>query len=180
MKQGSYLALLTLLLATPVAPLIAHAAALAPAEHPTERKTSMTEAASLDDLFDRWERVWHEGRYDLIAGCVGETYIRHDQKGDRAVSRDAYAAEIKQVHKDRPGIRVVVYDHTFQGDRAWFRFAFKWNDPKTGEAQSQAGFQSYRIADGKLVETWLSMQALGSVWPDKSAQQHWTSPPPIE
>jgi len=22
-------------------------------------------------LFDRWERVWHEGQYDLIPTCVG-------------------------------------------------------------------------------------------------------------
>jgi len=128
------------------------------------------------DLFDRWERVWHEGQYALIPSCVGPNYIRHDQKGDRTVTRDAYAAEIEQVHKDRPGIRVVVYDHAFEPGRAWFRFAFKWSDPKTGEAQSQAGFQSYRIEDGKLAETWLSMQPLGSAWPDKVAQDRWTSP----
>ena len=132
------------------------------------------------DLFNKWERVWHEGKYDLIPDCVGETYIRHDEKGDRTVTRAAYAAEIEQVHKERPGIRVVVYDHSFEGNKAWFRFAFKWIDPKTGEPQSRAGFQSYRIEDGKLAETWLSMQPLGSVWPDKVAQKHWTSPPPLK
>ena len=130
-------------------------------------------------LFNRWERVWHEGQYDLIPGCVGPEYIRHDQKGDRTVSRADYAAEIEQVHKDRPGIRVVVYDHAFEGDRAWFRFALKWADPKTGEPQSQAGFQSYRTDGGKLVETWLSMQPLGSARADAAAQAHWTSPSPI-
>ncbi len=139
----------------------------------------MSDESELNDLFNRWEQVWHERRYDLIPGCVGPEYIRHDQKGDRTVTCAAYAAEIEQVHKDRPGIRVVVYDHAFQGDRAWFRFAFKWTDPKTGEAQSQAGFQSYRVEAGKLVETWLSMQPLGSSWPDVKAQAHWTSPPPI-
>jgi hypothetical protein len=36
-------------------------------------------------------------------------------------------------------MRVVVYDHSFEGDRAWFRFAFKWRDPKTGEPRSRAG-----------------------------------------
>lgn len=25
---------------------------------------------SVCDLFDRWERVWHEEQYDLVAGCV--------------------------------------------------------------------------------------------------------------
>ena len=70
------------------------------------------------------------------------------------------------MHEEPQGIRVVVYDHTFQGNRAWFRFAFKWTDTKTGEARSRAGMQSHRIEDGKLVETWLSMQPLGSAWTD--------------
>jgi hypothetical protein len=40
--------------------------------------------------------------------------------------------------------------------------------------------QSYRIEAGKLVETWLILQPLGSAWPDAIAQKHWTSPPPIK
>jgi hypothetical protein len=43
--------------------------------------------------------------------------------------------------------------------------------------------QSYRIEGGKLVETWLSSQPLGSkplgsTWTD-SAREHWTNPPRI-
>jgi hypothetical protein len=63
---------------------------------------------SVCHLFERWEQVWHESRYDLIPDCVGPQYIRHDEKGDRLVTRDQYAAELQAVHKDRPGIRVVV------------------------------------------------------------------------
>jgi hypothetical protein len=140
----------------------------------------MPNESAMRDLFDRWERVWHQGQYDLIPSCVGREYIRHDEKGDRTVTRDAYAAEIAAIHKERPGIRVVVYDHSFAGDRAWFRFAFKWPDPNTGKPQSRAGMQSYRIADGKLAETWLMLMPLGSEWSDVVAQEHWTSPPPIK
>jgi hypothetical protein len=127
------------------------------------------------DLFDRWERVWHEGQYDLIPSCVGPNYIRHDESGDRTVTREAYAAELATVHKNRPGIRVVVYDHSFTEDRAWFRFTFVWQDPKTGEKQSRAGMQSYRIdGDGKLIETWITMLGLGTTWADQP-QASWTS-----
>ena len=132
----------------------------------------MSDESSSRDLFDRWERVWHEGQYDLVPGCVGRHYMRHDEAGDRTVTREAYAAEIAKIREERPDKRVVVYDHSFKGDRAWFRFAFKWTDPKTGEPRSRAGI--------KLVETWLTLQPLGSAWPDAIAQQHWTSPPPIE
>jgi hypothetical protein len=132
------------------------------------------------DLFDRWELVWHQGRFDLVPLCVGSHYIRHDEQGDRTVTREAYAAEIARIREERPDIRVVVYDHSFEGDGAWFRFAFKWTDTKTGEPRSRAGMQSYRIENGKLAETWLSMQPLGSVWTDAAAQEHWTSTPPTK
>jgi hypothetical protein len=139
----------------------------------------MSDETMMRDLFDRWERVWHEGRYDLIPSCVGSYYIRHDENGDRTVTREAYAAELASIRRERPGIRIVVYDHSFTNDRAWFRFAFKWHDPKSGEPRSRAGMQSYRIEDSKLAETWIALQPLGSAWSDAVAQERWTSPPPI-
>jgi hypothetical protein len=153
---------------------------LAATEPPGGAKSSMTDQSATRDLFDRWERVWHEGQFDLVPSCVAERYIRHDESGDRTITRDAYAAEIAKIRQERPDIRVVVYDHSFEGNRAWFRFAFKWTDQKTGKPQSRAGMQSYRTEGGKLVETWLSMQPLGSAWTDAVAQEHWTSVPPIK
>jgi hypothetical protein len=132
------------------------------------------EEAVLRDLFDRWERVWHEGRFDLMPECVADNYIKHDEAGDRTFAREAYAAEIAKIQQERPGFYIAVYDHLFTADRAWFRFAFKWIDANTGEPRSRAGMQSYRIENGKLVETWLALQPFGSAWTDAVAQAHWT------
>ena len=142
-----------------------------------ERVSSMSEAVR--DLFDRWERVWHEGQYDLIPSCVGSHYIRHDEKGDRTVTREAYAAELAAIHRERPGTRVVVYDHSFTDDRAWFRFSFVWPDPATGEPRSRAGMQSYRIEGGKLAETWITLLPLATAWTDAAAQERWTVKRPV-
>jgi hypothetical protein len=38
----------------------------------------MSQEAVTIDLFNRWEQVWHEGKFDLVPSCVAETYIRHD------------------------------------------------------------------------------------------------------
>src|SRR5580700_4475067 len=57
-------------------------------------KSSTSRETMLRELFDRWERVWHEGQYDLISECIPLNYIRHDELGDRTVTREAYAAEI--------------------------------------------------------------------------------------
>jgi hypothetical protein len=107
---------------------------------------------------------------------VAPTYLRHDATGDRTVTPESYATELAKIKADRPGIRVSVYDHMFVGTRAWFRFTFKWRNPSSGEAQTQAGMQSYRIEDGKLAETWIVLQPLGSSWPDPVVQKSWTSP----
>ena len=56
----------------------------------------MSNESLMRELFDRWERVWHEGQYDLVPACVGTHYIRHDEGGDRTVTREAYAAEIAE------------------------------------------------------------------------------------
>jgi hypothetical protein len=71
-----------------------------------------------------------------------------------------------------------VFDHAFLGNRAWYRFEFRWTDPATAEPRTQAGMQSYRIEHGKLAETWISLLPVGSAWPDPVAQASWTSPPP--
>lgn len=140
----------------------------------------MSESDVLRDLFDRWEQVWHEGRYDLIADCVAPHYVRHDEAGDRVVTREAYAAELAKLRQDRPDVRIIVYDHTLQENRAWYRFTMKWTDQASGEVRTRAGMQAYRIEECKLQETWVTLQPLGSAWSDPGAQERWTSPPPMK
>lgn len=134
---------------------------------------------ALRDLFDRWELVWHQGRYDLVPDCVMPHYIRHDEAGHRTVTREAYAEELAKLRQDRPDIRIIVYDHMLQQSRAWYRFTMKWTDAASGEIRTRAGLQAYRIDNGRLAETWVTLQPLGSAWDDPVAQESWTSPPPM-
>jgi len=46
----------------------------------------MSDVSTLRNLFDRWERVWHEGAFNFVSECVGPNYIRHDEAGDRTVT----------------------------------------------------------------------------------------------
>ena len=147
-----------------------------PAIAQSEKGQAMADQSTMIDLFNRWEQVWNKNRFDLAAGCLADQYIRHNEKGEKTISRDEYIDEVKKIHQERPGIEVIVYDHTFKGNRAWFRFSFRWTDIKTKQPRSQAGMQAYRIHGGKLAETWLSMQAIGSSWSDSEAQPNWTSP----
>ena len=89
-----------------------------------------------------------------------------------------YATEIAAAQRERPKTRFVVYEHDFSDKRAWFRFNLTWTDASTGETQTRAGMQLYRIEGGKLAETWLTLLKLGSAWPDAVGQEHWTSKRP--
>ncbi len=140
----------------------------------------MSDQSRISELFDRWEQVWHEGRYDLVPSCVAPTYVRHDEMGDRTVTPDSYAAELARNLEARPNTRIVVYDHSFEGNRAWFRFTLRWNDPNSGEVRTRAGMQVYRVEAGKLAETWVTFSPLGSAWTDQIPQERWTSPPPAK
>ena len=99
----------------------------------------MSDDSVMRDLFDRWELVWHEDRYDLVSSCVAPAYLRHEAAGDRTVTAESYAGELAKMKADRPGVRVAVYDHLFVGNRAWFRFTFKWRDPKTAKRSHRRG-----------------------------------------
>ena len=121
------------------------------------------------ELFDRWERVWHEGRHELFPSCIAPHYIRHDEKGDRTVTPESYAAELAAIRQERPDIRVEVYDHSFASNRAWYRFSFRM-----GKAMVEIPPASFLQA-----ETWVTLLPLGTAWTDAVAQESWTSPPPI-
>ncbi len=109
----------------------------------------MSEESVVRDLFDRWERVWHEGQYDLVAECVAQVYTRHDESGTRRVTPEEYAAEIAAGRRERPNTRFIVYDHEIAGDRAWFRFTLMWTDPSTRETRTRAGMGGYAALPGR-------------------------------
>lgn len=137
--------------------------------------TGMTRTM-VHELLDRWEQVWHEDRHELVPDCLAPVYVRHEAAGTRRITPADYTEEIAAVKRDRPNIRFTVYDHDLLADRAWFRFAMTWNDADGGAPRSRAGFQVYRIAGGKLAETWVMFFRPGSTWPDATGLDRWTSP----
>jgi len=65
------------------------------------------------DLFDRWERVRHDGQYDLIPSCIGGNYIRHDETGE-IVTRAGL-----QVYRIEAGKLAETWRMLMQPDSAW-------------------------------------------------------------
>ncbi|HPG11950.1 MAG TPA: nuclear transport factor 2 family protein [Chitinophagaceae bacterium] len=145
----------------------------------TNTSNNKTEGTSKENsstigLFDRWEKVWRDGQYDLIPSCVADKYIRHDSKGDRIVTREEYENEIKETRKLLPDVRFIVYDNSFSKDQAWLRYTMTYTSPETNELTTAKGIQVYRIEEGKLAETWMVMLEAGTSWADSSARKCWS------
>lgn len=131
---------------------------------------AVSATAEIEALMDRWDiQVWREGRDELIPDCLNERYIRHEQtgarSGDRIVTREAYAAEIRQI-RALPDVRFEVHERSIVGDRVWTRFTMTWTDRESGKPQSRTGLQEYRIENGKLAETWVLLSSAESRWPE--------------
>ena len=62
----------------------------------------MIQESAIRGVFDRWEQVWHEGRYDLVPDCVAPVYTRHEPPGTRQVTPADYAGEIAARQQERP------------------------------------------------------------------------------
>jgi hypothetical protein len=61
--------------------------------------------SAVKDLFDRWEKVWHEGQYDLIPGCMASSCIRHSARhGLRRLDQGRHVA-IQRIRADRTVLR---------------------------------------------------------------------------
>ena len=73
----------------------------------------MRDETVMCDLFDRWERVWHEGRYDLVPSCVGSHYIRHDENGDRTVESRVVSVKRDRESKTYVGVEFISADSNF-------------------------------------------------------------------
>ena len=137
-------------------------------------RETINENSSTIALFDRWEKVWEDGQYDLISSCVADKYIRHDNKGDRIVTRKEYAKEIKEIRNSLPDVRFIVYDNSFSKNQAWLRYTMTYTSPETNKVVTRKGIQVYRIENGKLAETWMTLLGPGTKWADSTARKCWS------
>jgi hypothetical protein len=132
----------------------------------------MSQEDAMQELWNKWTKVWHEGRDDLLPECLAPVYTRHGSSIQSAFtvafSREEYgrvlAAEREEFH-----LRFSIEDQAFIGDRMWFRATLYRTDPETGQQMTRAAIQVYRVEDGRLAETWVAYQDSGSAWPDAHA-----------
>ena len=107
--------------------------------------------------------------YDAVMACLSEDYIDHSPAGARG---NTQAAEIlKIVASQLSDLSVELLDVFAGGDRVAARVRFEgvhtgvmMGIPATGKRISFEALEHFRIADGKIVESW-------GYWPDREIEE---------
>ena len=115
---------------------------------------------------DHWLQIWHEKRLELVTETLGVNYVRHEPNGTRTVTAEQYRDEIAATQKRIPDIHFKIEDEAITDNTWWVRWTMTGTNTETGEPVTRAGLQVYRVADGRIVETWAAAHEFGSTWGD--------------
>ena len=113
-----------------------------------------------------WRQVWNEGRLDLVSEALAASYIRHEPNGTRTVTMEQYREEIAAMQKRIPNINFTFHDEVITDNTWWVRWTLNGTNAETSEPAARSGLQVYRIANGRLVETWWALHGGGPNWGD--------------
>ncbi|MCB9487059.1 MAG: hypothetical protein R3B97_06640 [Dehalococcoidia bacterium] len=110
----------------------------------------MTTAEETLRVVYAWYDNASRGDWQHVPEVAGTEYIRHEPSGTRTVTGEEYSAEIREAVSTR-GVLRWEYDAFADGDIAFVT----WIARSTGGAV-MSSVQAFRVAGGKLVETWHS------------------------
>jgi steroid delta-isomerase-like uncharacterized protein len=112
------------------------------------------------------EEVHNRGRTDLLAELVAADHVGHDPLGDH-YGREGLRIVVAEYRAAFPDLRVTVEDLVTDGNKVVHRFTLRGTHagpflgiPPTGRVVIAAGITIDRFTDGKVAESWVSLDAL--------------------
>ncbi len=123
-----------------------------------------------ESLGRRAEHMWNSGNLDQFEKVFDGEAVAHDPVFPEVITREDLRDHISMVRTAFPDLRVSVKDIIASGDRVAVRRRLSGTHvgdylgiPGTGREVEYTGTEIYRIADGKIVESWWAFDALGLV-----------------
>ena len=110
------------------------------------------------------EEVFNKGNYDVIDNLVAADFVAH--VGGSQQGRDAFTEMVRSYRNGFSDYHCVIDDQIAESDQVVTRWTFSGTQdgqlmgmPPSGRRVTVTGVAIDRIADGKLVESWLEMDA---------------------
>ncbi len=111
--------------------------------------------------------VVNRGETKLLADLVAPDHVRHAPDGD-LYGREGVRIDVAEWRSGFPDLRLEVADQVAEGDRVATRFLLRGTHggpflgvAPTGRPVAVSGVSIDRLAGGRLIESWLSLDALG-------------------
>ena len=106
----------------------------------------------------RWyDEMWSQKNPDLVTELAGPEYVRHEPNGTRTVTAAEYQEQLRTFMPNMD-VQDLRYEMVAEDDRVVAIGSWQLNGAK------QTWVQCFRVANGKLVETWLSGIAADTEW----------------
>jgi len=106
------------------------------------------------------EDVFNQGRYEEIEDLLAREFVVHSGGTDQG--REEFAGMIRAYRGGLPDYHCTIDDQIAEGDRVATRWTVRGTQtavligiPATGRQVILTGVAIDRVADGKIVETWL-------------------------
>lgn len=113
------------------------------------------------------DEVINGGNTDLLTELVAANHLHHDPAGD-LYGPEGVALVVAETRAAFPDLRLTIEDLLSHEDRAAWRFTLVGTHagpfmgiPATGRPVRAAGVRIDRLAGGRLVESWVVLDALG-------------------
>ena len=106
-----------------------------------------------------WEQIWIRGEFDDVDALIADPYIRHTRAGTTTLSPSAYASHISSATRTTRGTKVTIVDIASADDMVFARLHLDAVNLETGNTVRLTWLTQYRIADGKVAESWTLHQS---------------------
>jgi steroid delta-isomerase-like uncharacterized protein len=117
-----------------------------------------------------YEEVLNNHRFDLIPELVSQNVISYAPDGTPQIGIAAFEHSVKRAQSLFTGQHFTVDDVVSNGDKAAARWTMTANNtvplagvPPTGKQITQHAVVFYRFENGRIAETWLQLDRLGTL-----------------
>lgn len=126
------------------------------------------------------EGVWNEGTFEVISDLVAPEYANHVPGMPSVEGPEGYEREWRMIRTAFPDIDHVIHDSIVGDETVVFRWSATGTHEgdcsgiePTGREMHLQGIEIYRFENGKLIESWATVDLLGllqqlGVLPDRS------------
>jgi steroid delta-isomerase-like uncharacterized protein len=114
------------------------------------------------------QEVFNEGRLDMLDEMLSQSYVYRDAPPGTPAGPEAIKQVVTMFRAAFPDLKITIEDLVSEGDKVCARLTTRgthrgvlFGIPATGKAVTMTGLTMVRIADGRMVESWVKNDVMG-------------------